>query len=823
MKLNEHVRARPNIAGLTSPVQQAEIKLLLAGRWPPLKPLPVFKYETDEYRASIEFDKTRGEWVCHQTSLPSNKVQELRGGLTEITMALPHGQAEVFAECAAAEQQEQELEKDASRRLQAILEWRENYGNGALYSGLQHYLSKSQQDEIDDSIRLTLTARQLQFNPKNVAYVFDALSKAGGKLATLIEIAQRNKTQWGADVPAKAEAAAPNAERHVSVEAIHSTHDRRLQMRATPASRAYVELGATDGGIVLNISETGMAVAAADPLVIDDYLPRIRFQLPSSGQSIEISAQVVWLAESKKSAGIRFVDLTAEARNQISNWITSEKQAPEFEGLTAAPVESLIPTTLESFPEVPIGSVFREQDHPTSPERIGHTVSEASKVGTSKILDASPLSLGEDLQKKVHRHTPVAGFARHVRIDKVDSSADRIEHSPSHFYVLKISGFQVTAFVFFFAVISLAVGLTMGRDPLGNHLRDAQKSILAVDATSPALRNRPRETTSRTSAPPAANTFSTPAVNPPAPETEESRTESPSAQSLNAQPADAATRVRPTGPSSAATSRSLVDSHDSSGANKLDEARPSEKNSEKSARDSESFAKVPSTDSNSSPTIESKPSANPEASPERNGSTGLVARNAPPRASPKPAHSSKAVSSIRGAPSNPAPRRVTPATAAAQHRSPPSAILVRGPGDGSKPFRLTLPEKPIAASSSFAMTSQLSVFIAPEPGSAVTHKPSRLQAGELVSFVWPRYPRPRDRSETLKVRTTIGTLGQVLDIKLVSGSISLLPAATSAIRLWRYKPTFVNNRPVQAQQDVTIEFLAPQYLSHAPAQHPSHN
>jgi outer membrane biosynthesis protein TonB len=121
------------------------------------------------------------------------------------------------------------------------------------------------------------------------------------------------------------------------------------------------------------------------------------------------------------------------------------------------------------------------------------------------------------------------------------------------------------------------------------------------------------------------------------------------------------------------------------------------------------------------------------------------------------------------------------------------------------------------------MTSQLSVFIAPEPGSAVTHKPARLQAGELVSFVWPRYPRPRDRSETLKVRTTIGTLGQVLDIKLVSGSISLLPAATNAIRLWRYKPTLVNNRPVQAQQDVTIEFLAPQYLSHVPAQHPSHN
>jgi TonB family protein len=819
MKLNEHERARPNIAGLTSPVQQAEMKLLLAGRWPPLKPLPIFKYETDEYRASIDFDKTRGEWVCHKTSFPSNKVQELRGGLTEITMALPRGQAEVFAECAAAEQQEQELEKDASRRLQAILEWRENYENGALYSGLQDYLSKSQQDEIFDSIRLTLTARQLQFNPKNVAYVFDALSKAGGKLATLIEIAQRNKTQQGADILAKAEAAAPDAERHVSAEAIHPTRDRRLQMRATPVSRAHVELGGTDGGVVLNISETGMAVAAPDPLAVNDYLPRIRFQLPSSGQSIEISAQIVWLAESKKSAGIRFVDLTAEARTQISDWIMSEKPAPELAGLTPAPVESLIPATLESFPEETIGSVFREQDQPSSPELIAHTASEAFKIMTPN-KNASPLSLGEDLQEKVHRHTSLVGFAPRIRIDRVESSADHIEHSPSHFYVLKISGFQVAGLVFLFAVTSLAVGLTVGRDLLGKHFRDAQKSILAVDARSPALPNRPDETTSRTSTPPASKAFNTPRVNPPAPETKESRAEDPSAQSLNTRPADAATGVRPTGPSSAVTSRSLIDSNNSSSANKLDEARPSKKKSEKSTRASESFARVPSTDSNSSPTIESKP----EASPERNG--WLIARNAPPHASPNPAHSSKAVGPIRGAPRNPAPRKVTPATAAAPHRSPPSAVLVRGPGDGSKPFRLTLPEKPIAASSSFAMTSQLSVFMAPEPGSAMTHRPARLQAGELVSFVWPRYPRPGDRygsSETVKVRTTIGTLGQVLDVKLLSGSVSLLPAAMSAIRLWRYKPTLVNNRPIQAQQDVTIEFLPPQYLSHVPAQHPSHN
>ena len=64
------------------------MKSILAGAWPPLKPLPVFKYETVDYRATIDFDRRRGEWVCRKTSLPSNKVQELRGGLREITMQL---------------------------------------------------------------------------------------------------------------------------------------------------------------------------------------------------------------------------------------------------------------------------------------------------------------------------------------------------------------------------------------------------------------------------------------------------------------------------------------------------------------------------------------------------------------------------------------------------------------------------------------------------------------------------------------------------------------------------------------------------------------
>jgi len=638
-------------------VQQAEMKMLLAGGWPPLKPLPVFKYETDAYRVSIDFDKLRGEWVCRKTSLPSNKAQELRGGLREIIRALPNGQAEVFAACPPAGRQEHELDKDVSRRLQAILEWKQSCENGVLYSGLRDYLSESQQQEIDEILRLTLTARQLQFSAKNVSYVFDALSKAGGKLATLIEIAQRNKMGQQTDVPAKTETAAPAAERDV-------------------------------------------------------------------------------------------------------------------------PVGSLIPSTLESLPEEPMENAFPEQDQPSLAEWIEVTPSQAPEILTPRILDANPPSFVEDIHEEVQPEAPVAPLEPQVRTRKVAPSSDRIENSPSRPYVLEISGFHVAAFafVFLFAMISLPIGLTVGRGPLGQWLRDASKSILAEDAPSPAQPDRPAEAASRsTSTPPAGN--------------------------------------------------SLLDTGNAPRADKLVDTALSEEKPRGNKRDSESIVKAPSTNSNPSPAIESKPSIDPGPAPELNSSAGLIARNTPPPASPKFAPSSNALASVDAAPAISAPRGVSPSVGAPMHRLTPSAILVTPPAHGNKPFRVTFPEIPIAATSSLAMTSELSVLVPPQRGPSTGHRPARLQAGELVSFVWPRYPWPGDRyasAETVKVRSTIGTSGQVLNIKLLSGSASLLPATISAIRQWRYRPAFLNKRPVQVQQDVTIEFRPSQHLSQARTQHPPH-
>src|SRR5215467_14224109 len=319
---------KANISGLTSPLQHAEMKSILAGSWPPLKPLPVFKYETAEYRATIDFDRKRGEWVCRKISLPSNEVQELRGGLREITVALPHGEAETFIEI--PEHQEHEFEKDTNRRLQAMQEWREKYANGSLYSEMRDSLSESQRTEIDDSLRLSLTARQLQFNPKNLADVFDDLSVAGGRFAMLIELAKRNKAKQKTAPQAQEEGAVPKAEPAI---------DRDKQ---SPEISSW----------------------AFGPILDDRFVQPQEAAEPCTGAD-EFPAVLI-------------------AKQETASQAPGEAANPEAERAADA----------DEFPAVSIKNIFPEPDEASVSERMPpHAASQQFEIETPEVVDADAPSL----------------------------------------------------------------------------------------------------------------------------------------------------------------------------------------------------------------------------------------------------------------------------------------------------------------------------------------------------------------------------------------------------------------------------------------------
>lgn len=120
------------------------------------------------------------------------------------------------------------------------------------------------------------------------------------------------------------------------VEAGVALADRRAYTRQLVQSLAYVELGDGNGGVVLNVSEGGMAVQAMMS-IFDDELPCVRLQLSHSKQGFEAKARIVWSDDHRKLVGLKFIGLPEEACSQIREWALLESGGPST--LTVSPVE----------------------------------------------------------------------------------------------------------------------------------------------------------------------------------------------------------------------------------------------------------------------------------------------------------------------------------------------------------------------------------------------------------------------------------------------------------------------------------------------------
>jgi periplasmic protein TonB len=47
----------------------------------------------------------------------------------------------------------------------------------------------------------------------------------------------------------------------------------------------------------------------------------------------------------------------------------------------------------------------------------------------------------------------------------------------------------------------------------------------------------------------------------------------------------------------------------------------------------------------------------------------------------------------------------------------------------------------------------------------------------------------------------------VINLEVVSGNPILAQAAAEAVRQWRYRPTLLNNQPIEVQTFVTVKFV----------------
>jgi protein TonB len=89
----------------------------------------------------------------------------------------------------------------------------------------------------------------------------------------------------------------------------------------------------------------------------------------------------------------------------------------------------------------------------------------------------------------------------------------------------------------------------------------------------------------------------------------------------------------------------------------------------------------------------------------------------------------------------------------------------------------------------------------------------KLQEAQLINFVRPVYPtiaRSVRVEGTVVLAAIIGTDGSVKALHPVSGPALLIQAAINAVAQWRYRPTYLNGKPVEVQTTISVIFTLEQ-------------
>lgn len=111
---------------------------------------------------------------------------------------------------------------------------------------------------------------------------------------------------------------------------IEMNSERRSIHRERPEELSYIQFEPEGGGIVLNASERGLAFQAATAVRLPGQL-RLSIS-PNPKEVIGLTAEIVWMDQTKKSGGLRFVELTEDTRNKICRWLTEtgETETPDI-------------------------------------------------------------------------------------------------------------------------------------------------------------------------------------------------------------------------------------------------------------------------------------------------------------------------------------------------------------------------------------------------------------------------------------------------------------------------------------------------------------
>jgi periplasmic protein TonB len=101
----------------------------------------------------------------------------------------------------------------------------------------------------------------------------------------------------------------------------------------------------------------------------------------------------------------------------------------------------------------------------------------------------------------------------------------------------------------------------------------------------------------------------------------------------------------------------------------------------------------------------------------------------------------------------------------------------------------------------------------PHPAPHTLRISQGVSQGLLIKKVAPAYPQSALAMRiqgAVQLLATIGSDGNVSNVKLLSGDTLLSRAAMDAVKQWKYKPYYLNDKPLEIQTEITVNFTLPQ-------------
>jgi TonB family protein len=86
---------------------------------------------------------------------------------------------------------------------------------------------------------------------------------------------------------------------------------------------------------------------------------------------------------------------------------------------------------------------------------------------------------------------------------------------------------------------------------------------------------------------------------------------------------------------------------------------------------------------------------------------------------------------------------------------------------------------------------------------------ANIVSARLIHQVKPIYPNAALEAGiqgSVVLQVLVDKDGAVRDVRLISGSPALAPAAIDAVKRWQYRPSYVNGQPLEWEWLVTVRF-----------------